>query len=60
VAYLIGIVFVAFCLIVEHWLARRRSMNWVQNAFFRLNALVSIVFLAVTAIEVVFPFFRLK
>jgi hypothetical protein len=35
-------------------------MNWVQNAFFRLNALVSIVFLAVVAVEVVFPFFRLK
>jgi 4-hydroxybenzoate polyprenyltransferase len=60
VAYLIGIVLIAGCLIIEHWLARRRSLNWVQNAFFRLNALVSMVFLAVTATEVVFPFFRMR
>jgi 4-hydroxybenzoate polyprenyltransferase len=59
-AYIIGIVLIAFCLIIEHFLARRRSLNWVQNAFFRLNALVSLVFLAVTAVEVVFPFFRMK
>lgn len=60
IAYIIGIVLIAFSLFVEHFLARRRSMNWVQNAFFRLNALVSLIFLAVTAIEVVFPFFRMK
>ncbi len=60
VAYLIGIVLIAGCLVIEHWLARRRSLNWVQNAFFRLNALVSMVFLAVTATEVVFPFFKMK
>jgi 4-hydroxybenzoate polyprenyltransferase len=60
IAYLIGIVLIAFCLVVEHWLARRRSMNWVQNAFFRLNALISVIYFAVTAIEVVFPFFRMK
>ena len=59
-AYIIGVVLIAFCLIIEHWLARRRSLNWVQNSFFRLNALVSLVFLAVTAVEVVFPFFRMK
>ena len=59
-AYMVGIVIITFSFIVEHWLARRRSLNWVQNAFFRLNALVSLVFLAVTATEVVFPFFRMK
>ncbi|MEO6183538.1 MAG: UbiA-like polyprenyltransferase [Verrucomicrobiota bacterium] len=59
-AYIIGILLIAFCLITEHWLARRRSLNWVQNAFFRLNALISLIFLAVTAVEVVFPFFRMK
>ncbi|MGI8964871.1 MAG: UbiA-like polyprenyltransferase [Limisphaerales bacterium] len=59
-AYFIGILIITFCLGLEHWLARRRSLNWVQNAFFRLNALVSIVFLVVTATEVVFPFFRMK
>jgi 4-hydroxybenzoate polyprenyltransferase len=59
-AYLIGIVLIAACLFIEHVLAKRRSLNWVQNAFFRLNALVSLVFLAVVAIEVVFPWFKIK
>ncbi|MBA4146992.1 MAG: UbiA family prenyltransferase [Verrucomicrobia bacterium] len=59
-AFLIGIAIIALLLLIEHFLARRRSLNWVQNAFFRLNALVSALFLLVTAIEVVFPFFRIK
>ncbi|MBM3875619.1 MAG: 4-hydroxybenzoate octaprenyltransferase [Verrucomicrobia bacterium] len=58
-AYLVGMVIIIVCLIMEHWLAWRRSLNWVQSAFFRLNALVSIVFLVVTTAEVVFPFFSL-
>lgn len=59
IAYLVGLILIAACLILEHWLARRRSLNWVQNAFFRLNAVISLVFLAVTAAEVVFPYFRM-
>ncbi len=58
-AYYVGLVIVLICLLLEHWLARRRSLNWINNAFFRLNALISVVFLVVTATEVVFPFFRL-
>lgn len=58
-AFLIGLSIISICLVIEHWLARRRSLNWVQNAFFRLNALISIVFLAVTAAEVAFPFFKM-
>ena len=58
-AYYIGLLIVLLCLLLEHWLARRRSLNWINNAFFRLNALISVVFLVVTATEVVFPFFRL-
>ncbi len=54
-AYLIGMVIILGCLLLEHWLAWRRSMNWVQDAFFRLNALVSTVFLVVTLAEVLFP-----
>lgn len=54
-AYLVGMVIILGCLLMEHWLAWRRSMNWVQNAFFRLNALVSAVFLVVTLAEVLFP-----
>ncbi|MBG86123.1 MAG: 4-hydroxybenzoate octaprenyltransferase [Verrucomicrobiales bacterium] len=58
-AYHFGMVVILGCLVMEHWLARRRKGNWVQNAFFRLNGLISVAFLAVTAIEVVFPDFRL-
>lgn len=53
-AYLIGWVIILGCLILEHWIARRRSLNWINVAFFRLNAVVSLVFLAVTAGEVIF------
>jgi len=54
IAYLVGWLVIVGCLVLEHWLARRRSLNWVQIAFFRLNAVVSTVFLAVTVAEVVF------
>ena len=54
VAYLIGWMFIFVCLMLEHFLARRRSLNWVNNAFFRLNAVVSIVFFVTTVGEVVF------
>lgn len=55
IAYLIGFLIIVACLVFEHWLARRRSLNWVQTAFFRLNAVISTVFLGVTVAEVVFP-----
>jgi 4-hydroxybenzoate polyprenyltransferase len=54
VAYLVGWMLIVLCLALEHWIARRRSLHWVQNAFFRLNAVVSLVFLAVVVAEVVF------
>jgi 4-hydroxybenzoate polyprenyltransferase len=54
IAYLVGLFIIVGCLVLEHWIARRRSLNWVQTAFFRLNALVSSVFLLVTVTEVVF------
>ena len=60
-AYLIGWFIIVGCLMLEHWIARRRSLNWINLAFFRLNAVVSLVFLAVTAAEVVFKGgFRLR
>lgn len=58
-AYLVGLIIILGCLVLEHWLARRRSLKWINIAFFRLNALVSTVFLIVTVSEVVFPGFRL-
>jgi 4-hydroxybenzoate polyprenyltransferase len=54
IAYLVGWIMIVACLVLEHWIARRRSLNWINVAFFRLNAVVSSVFLAVTLIEVVF------
>jgi 4-hydroxybenzoate polyprenyltransferase len=60
VAYTVGWILIVGCLLLEHWIARRRSLHWVQNAFFRLNAVVSIAFLIVTVAEVVFRGFRLQ
>jgi 4-hydroxybenzoate polyprenyltransferase len=58
-AYLIGLVIILASLVLEHWLARKRSLNWINIAFFRLNALISVVFLICTTVEVVFPFFKI-
>ncbi len=54
IAYFLGWFVIVGCLVLEHWIARRRSLNWINLAFFRLNALVSAVFLIVTAAEVIF------
>lgn len=54
IAYLVGWFLMVGCLVLEHWIARRRSLNWINVAFFRLNALVSLLFLAVVAAEVIF------
>ncbi len=54
IAYLVGWMIIVGCLVLEHWIARRRSLDWVNLAFFRLNAVVSAVFLIVTVVEVVF------
>ncbi len=58
VAYFIGFLLIIVSITFEHWLARRRSLNWVNNAFFRLNAVVSLVFMTVTLAEVAFVGFR--
>jgi 4-hydroxybenzoate polyprenyltransferase len=52
--YLIGWAIIVGCLVMEHWIARRRSLNWINLAFFRLNALVGTVFLIVVVAEVIF------
>ncbi len=60
-AYLVGWLLIVACLVLEHWIARRRSLNWINVAFFRLNAVISSVFLAVTLTEVIFQSgFRLR
>jgi 4-hydroxybenzoate polyprenyltransferase len=58
VAYFVGLIFILVSLLMEHWLARKRSLNWINNAFFRLNALISVIFLVVTVAEVMFPRFN--
>lgn len=59
-AYYLAGGFILICLVAEHWLARKRSLNWVNNAFFRLNAVISVVFLVATLTEICFPFFRMR
>lgn len=60
-AYLVGWLIIVVCLLLEHFIARRRSLNWINVAFFRLNALVGVVFLVIVAIEVIFQGgFRLR
>lgn len=54
IAYLVGWFMIVGCIVLEHWIARRRSLKWINVAFFRLNAVVSTVFLVVTVAEVVF------
>lgn len=52
-AYVIGWLIIVVCLLLEHFIARRRSLNWINVAFFRLNAVVSVVFLVAVALEVI-------
>jgi 4-hydroxybenzoate polyprenyltransferase len=54
IAYLVGWFLIVCCLALEHWIARRRSLNWINVAFFRLNAVISTVFLLVTVTEILF------
>ena len=39
--FLIGWFLIVLCLLLEHWIARRRSLDWINTAFFRLNAVIS-------------------
>jgi 4-hydroxybenzoate polyprenyltransferase len=59
-SYFIGLIIILGSLLLEHFLARRRSLKWINVAFFRLNALVSIVFLIATVLSVAFPGFRMR
>ena len=52
-SYWIGMTIISACLLFEHWIARKRSLNWVQRAFFTLNGVVSLVFMTSVILEVV-------
>ena len=60
IAYFAGLAIILGCLVMEHWLARRRSLGWINVAFFRLNGLISLVYLVGTIAEVSFEFFRMQ
>ena len=61
IAFIVGWVIIVVCIVMEHWIARRRSLNWINVAFFKLNALISVAFLVVVVAEVVFKGgFRLR
>jgi len=52
VAYWVGMVIIVASVMMEHWIARKRSLDWVQKAFFNLNAVISIIFLVMVVTEV--------
>ncbi|MBP5760088.1 MAG: 4-hydroxybenzoate octaprenyltransferase, partial [Verrucomicrobia bacterium] len=56
-AYMIGIVFIALVVLMEHGIGRIRKKHWLGNAFFRLNMVVSLVYLTAVGCEVVLSFF---
>lgn len=59
-AYWIGLFLILALLVFEHILARRRDPISINAAFFKLNAIISIILLVVVAVEIVFPWFRLR
>ena len=52
-AYFACLAIILAGLVTEHWLAKRRSLKWINIAFFRLNALVSVIFLVGVLAEVI-------
>ena len=59
-AYWIGLVLILALLLMEHLLARRRTPEVVNIAFFKLNATISLTYLVVVLCEILFPWFRLR
>ena len=57
--YFVGVMLILLALVFEHWLARRRSLGWINMAFFRLNALISLIYLTVTVASVAFMPFQI-
>lgn len=51
--YFAGLVVIAACLLGQHLLARKQDPASLQAAFFRMNAIISVVFLAGVAAAVV-------
>ena len=58
IPYFVALLIILVSLLLEHWIARKRSLKWINVAFFRLNALVSITFMVGVVVSVAFPWFR--
>ena len=58
IPYFVGLLIILVSLLLEHWIARKRSLKWINVAFFRLNALVSITFMVGVIVSIAFPWFR--
>ena len=59
-AYWIGLTLILGLLLLEHSLARRKTPEAINAAFFKLNATISLTYLVVVVCEVWFPWFKLK
>lgn len=59
-AYWIGLVLILALLLMEHTLARRKTPEAINAAFFKLNAIISVTYVIVVLCEVLFPWFRLR
>lgn len=59
-AYWLGLMVIGLLLFLEHLFARKRDSRSVNLAFFKLNGVISLLFIGIVAVEVVFPWFRLR
>lgn len=50
--YYIGLAVVTGCLLTQHWLATKQDPVSLNLAFFRMNAIISVVFLAAVVVDV--------
>ena len=50
--YYVGLSIIALCLVVQHVVARKRDPVSMNLAFFRMNAIISVVFLAAVVADV--------
>jgi 4-hydroxybenzoate polyprenyltransferase len=51
--YYMGLTIILLCLVVQHVVARKRDPTSLNMAFFRMNAIISVVFLAAVVADVI-------
>ena len=51
--YFVGVAVIGVCLVAQHLLARKRDAVSLNVAFFRMNAIISVVFLGAVVLDVV-------